>query len=65
MSTVDDDRELEVLDPFHKIAYLAYKPLDARPWHQLTRAEKLAWARAADAVLDAYDPEWQHDKAGM
>lgn len=57
---------IRVLTPFGQAAYEAWRArLGGPAWSELDTATKAAWSRVADAVLDEYDPEWVHKKAGL
>lgn len=60
--------EAEKLAPWAQAAYEAFyapHPGAVPSWGRLTLGEREPWIRVADAVLDAYDDQWQHEKAGL
>jgi len=67
---VDDPDWLEeIVGDFARVAREAYNSQahggPGGPWEDLHPATRYAWCLAADAVIDRYDPEWVHNKAGM
>lgn len=67
-----DAEEFEILEEYARAAYeaaarvlLAELGIASPPWEDMLPNVRRMYAAAADAVLDAYDPEWTHNKAGM
>lgn len=61
--------EEEKLTPWAQAAYEAYRAATTGagtvPWDFMDVIERRPWVEVADAVLAAYDEEWQSRKAGL
>lgn len=65
------ENEEEKLVPWAQAAYEAWLAAEGKGglspwlgWERLTHAQRRPWVCAADAVLGAYDEEWQNNKGG-